>query len=149
MLAFAVFNKDYSFDCRVRQDFGYTDMECSSAVEIEPTAYFRMALVKCICNYLKVFCEYRKIDIAGLAVETHFVTEEYSDKEVDRIDIRVRVPVGFPAKYVKAMESLVAQCRIIGILSDPPEVSWKVQDTAESRTEAKLTRGRSHGARNA
>ena len=123
----AVFRDDYSFDCRVNQDFGYEDLECSSSAQVEPTAYFRLALVKCISNYVKEFCKHRQIPVADIIVKAKFLAEEYSVREIERIHISVSLPETFPDKYKRAIDSLISQCKIVSILTDPPELNWELQ----------------------
>ena len=126
----AVFGEDYAFECHVSQDFEYDDLHCSPAAPVEPTACLRMALVKCIGNYVKEFSRHRGITVAGLRVEATFISDTYSVKEIDRIEIKVTLPEAFPVKYKRAINSLISQCRIVSLLSDPPDVNWGLESTA-------------------
>jgi uncharacterized OsmC-like protein len=129
MLGKAVFHDGYNYECYAEQEKTNVDMHASSIDGLEPPTYFRMALVKCISAYILDFCKSREIDTAGIGIEVNFATDEFSVKEIDNIHINISLPESFPEKYKRAINSLISHCRIINVLSDPPDVFWKIGES--------------------
>ena len=86
-----------------------------------PFDLFLVSLGTCAGFYALRFCQQRELGTDGmrLSLTTKRNTET---KRLDRIDITLQLPVGFPDKYRSAIIRATDQCAVKKVLVDPPEI---------------------------
>lgn len=92
-----------------------------------PFDLFLASIATCGGLYAARFCEERGIATDGLG----FTLEPVRDPERPRIAsvrLRLRLPVGFPERYRKAIVRAVDQCAVKRHLVDPPAVETEIVD---------------------
>jgi ribosomal protein S12 methylthiotransferase accessory factor len=86
----------------------------------EPFQTFLASLATCAGVYVLGFCQARNIPTEGIElVQSHEVDPESG--RLEKVTIRIRVPEGFPKKYVPALERVAAKCAVKRVIEDPPE----------------------------
>lgn len=85
----------------------------------EPFDLFLASLATCAGLYVLVFCQARGIPTEQLALvqEQHF-----EDGKLRQIQLQIRLPPGFPEKYVDAVRAAANGCRVKKSLTEPPEL---------------------------
>jgi ribosomal protein S12 methylthiotransferase accessory factor len=86
-----------------------------------PFDLFLASIATCTGYYILAFCRKREIAIKGL--ELTMRTERDADtKRVTLIDMRVRLPEGFPERYTDACLRSAEQCTVKRHLETPPRI---------------------------
>jgi len=86
-----------------------------------PFDLFLASLATCTGYYVLAFCQKREIPTDEITLSLD-VTRNEEARRLDRIDIRVHLPSGFPEKYVDACINAASQCAVKKHLADPPDV---------------------------
>lgn len=112
----------------------------------EPFDLFLAALGTCAGFYAMRFCRERGIDTAGLGL-TLSTEPDPERKRLREIRLELRLPHGFPDKYLAAIVRAVDQCAVKRHLIEPPRIEVTVL-TTEPAMSASMTpqvrqRGRS------
>lgn len=100
-----------------------TDQSVMAGGEASAPAPFHLFLVSlgtCSGIYVLEFCQKRNIDPKGIdLVQTmHYNRESHM---IDKIDLEIKLPKGFPEKYRKAVVKAVNGCAVKKHLEVPPE----------------------------
>ena len=85
-----------------------------------PFDLFLASIATCMGFYALRFCQQREIDTAGLRL-TMETQRDAETKMIPSVRIRAQLPVGFPPKYVRAVERSMDQCAVKKHLLAPPE----------------------------
>lgn len=84
-----------------------------------PFDLFLASIATCMGFYALRFCQQRNIDSAGLHLTLE--TEKNPDtKMISVIRTNLRLPEGFPPKYVRAVERSMDQCTVKKHMEEPP-----------------------------
>ncbi len=85
-----------------------------------PFDVFLASLAACAGVYVLGFCQARNLPMDGIELTQSHDTNPESGR-LDRVRISIRVPAGFPEKYVPALERVAAKCAVKRVIQDPPE----------------------------
>ncbi|TNF71804.1 MAG: osmotically inducible protein OsmC, partial [Acidobacteria bacterium] len=85
-----------------------------------PFDLFLASLGTCAGLYVLQFCKKRDIDTSqlGVSMETF---KDPDTRHIVTIRFDVRLPEGFPEKYIPAVERAVHQCTVKRHILEPPE----------------------------
>lgn len=85
---------------------------------VTPFELFLASLATCAGIFVKGFCDNRNIPTEGIRiVQKH----EFDERGMARhIVIEIKVPEGFPEKYVEALVSVANLCKVKQHLASPP-----------------------------
>jgi putative redox protein len=89
-----------------------------------PFALFLASLATCAAFYAQGFCQARDIDQTGMK----FFMRTFSDaagRRLERVEMELKLPQGFPEKYEKAILRVANQCAVKKVMQDPPEFELK------------------------
>lgn len=86
-----------------------------------PFDYFLTSLGTCAGIFVKIFCEKRGIDTAGIKILQKHVVDQQTRK-LTNINMEIVLPDDFPEKYKSAVISAANQCSVKRLLADPPEI---------------------------
>ena len=86
-----------------------------------PFDLFLVSLGTCAGFYALRFCQQRDLPTAGMRV-TLASKRNPESKRLDRIDIGLYLPDGFPEKYRSAIIRATDQCAVKKVLVDPPDI---------------------------
>jgi putative redox protein len=87
-----------------------------------PTEIFVAGLVSCIAFYGRRYLVRHGLSEQGFGVEASFRMAA-DPPRVGSIDIRLRLPDGFPAERRAALLAVVGHCTVHNSLTDPPRVT--------------------------
>jgi len=86
-----------------------------------PFDLFLVSLGTCAGFYALRFCQQRELATDGMRLS--LITERNPEtKRLDRIEITLNLPDGFPEKYRGAIVRATDQCAVKKVLVDPPEI---------------------------
>jgi uncharacterized OsmC-like protein len=88
-----------------------------------PTELFVAGLVSCVGFYAGRFCQRHGIDPAGLSVTCDWSFASDKPARVDRIDVRVGLPEGFPPDKLDRLQAVIEHCTVHNSIVQAPEVS--------------------------
>lgn len=98
----------------------------------EPYDLFLASLATCAGIYVLSFCQRRGIPHEGVSLVQRWV---WGPKHrLDRVELDIRVPAGFPEKYHTALERAAALCTVKRTLEDPPALVVKTIPHGASAT---------------
>ncbi len=92
-----------------------------------PFDLFLASLGTCAGFYVLRFCQKRGLSTDGLELVQTWSRDEKTHR-VERLEITVRLPQGFPDKYRDAVLRAASQCAVKKALADPPEIAVLVAD---------------------
>lgn len=86
-----------------------------------PFDLFLVSLGTCAGFFALRFCQQRDLPTEGLRLS---LAAEHNPetKRLDRVEITLNLPDGFPAKYRPAILRATDQCAVKKALDDPPEI---------------------------
>ena len=87
----------------------------------EPFALFLASIGTCSAYYVGKFCRSRDIPTDGIRLELRRILYPES-KMIERIDIDIQLPEGFPEKYRGAVVRAAKQCTVKKHLDQPPVI---------------------------
>lgn len=93
-----------------------------------PFDLFLASIATCAGFYALTFCQQREIATDGLAVTMETV-QDPERRRIARLDLRLRLPEGFPEKYRAAILRAIDQCAVKRHIVDPPELRVEVAPT--------------------
>ena len=112
---------------RVNADFAGFTIETDQAKEEggdasapEPFTLFLASIGTCAGVYVLYFCRERNIDTEGIRLRLSFTRNEKKHM-IEKIDIRILLPDGFPEKYRDTVVRIAGMCSVKKHLFDPPE----------------------------
>ena len=88
----------------------------------EPFDLFLASIGTCAGIYVSSFCNERQIDTTDLRLILGFIRNTATHM-VDKIDIQIKLPSGFPKKYKSAVIRTVEMCFVKKHLITPPQFS--------------------------
>lgn len=86
-----------------------------------PFFLFLASLGTCTAAYVQGFCDARQIDTTGIQLKQRMISDK-SGQMIERIEIDVQLPQGFPEKYEKAVLRVAGQCAVKKAIANPPEI---------------------------
>lgn len=104
-----------------------------------PTELFVASLAGCVGFYAGRFLHRHGIQADGLRVECDFAMGERPAR-VERIDLTVCLPPGFPESRRAALKAVVEHCTVHNSIERPPAVRVDLKDSAWGRPEKELRR---------
>ena len=87
-----------------------------------PFDLFVASLGTCAGFYALRFCQQRQLATAGLELSVD-IDRNPESKRLDRVEIRLHLPAGFPDTYRAAIIRATDQCAVKQALLDPPQIS--------------------------
>lgn len=86
-----------------------------------PLDFFLVSIGTCAGYYMVQFCRSRNIDTEGLELNQ---SHKYNPvtKLIEKINLKVTLPFGFPEKYKNAILKAAEQCTVKRHLENPPEI---------------------------
>ena len=91
-----------------------------------PFDLFLASLGTCAGIYVLQFCKKRDIDTGQLGVSMETIRDP-DTRHIVTIRIEVRLPEGFPEKYIPAVKRAVDQCTVKRHILEPPEFVVEAQ----------------------
>ncbi len=88
----------------------------------EPYALFLTSIGTCAGVYALKFCQARDISTEGMKIKQINTFEMEPEKKLLRVEMKLDLPKGFPAKYEKAIVRAMELCSVKKALFDPPEM---------------------------
>jgi putative redox protein len=85
----------------------------------EPYMLFLASIGTCAGIYALGFCQSRGLPTAGLGLTQRLEWNEVTHK-LERVNLEVSLPAGFPEKYHDALLRAVDQCAVKRAILDPP-----------------------------
>ncbi|MFD1314686.1 OsmC family protein [Namhaeicola litoreus] len=76
----------------------------------------------CSAVYVRAFLQQRNMSLAGVTLD-ELIKYNQEENRVEHIEIQVNLPAGFPAKYERAIKTVVDQCPVKKHFVLPPTVS--------------------------
>lgn len=91
-----------------------------------PFDLFLASIATCMGIYALRFCQLREIDTAdlSLALETE---RDPESKHIHLVRVELRLPEGFPPKYLPAVERALDQCAVKRHMVNPPEFQLQAE----------------------
>ncbi len=86
-----------------------------------PSDLFLASLGTCAGFFALRFCQQRELPTAGMRLSLTSARNPET-KRLDRVEIILHLPEGFPEKYRSAIIRATDQCAVKKALLDPPEV---------------------------
>ena len=87
-----------------------------------PFAMFLASIATCTAFYAQGFCQVRGIDQTGMKILMRTVSDA-EGKRLERVELELKLPQGFPEKYEKAIVRVANQCAVKKAIMNPPEFS--------------------------
>lgn len=126
---------------RVDAAFGphvvHTDQPASGGGEDSAPAPFDLflaSLATCAGIYVLGFCQARGIPTEGITLVQRDVTDPVT-KHLDTVQLEIRLPESFPAKYREAVVRAAEGCKVKKLLAHPPVVQVSVAGGMRSAVE--------------
>jgi ribosomal protein S12 methylthiotransferase accessory factor len=94
-----------------------------------PFDLFLASLGTCAGLYALRFCQERQLPTAGLSL-TLTTERDREAHRLARVRILIRLPAGFPPRYVAAIERAANLCAVKRAIADPPEFETVAQAAA-------------------
>lgn len=85
----------------------------------EPFDLFLASIGTCAGIYVLGFCQQRDIDTEGMEI-IQSMNFNLDTKLIDQINLNIKLPIGFPDKYKKAMIHSAKLCTVKKHLESPP-----------------------------
>ena len=93
----------------------------------QPYDLFVASLATCAGVYIVYFCEKRKIAFDGLSIAVKADKNEKTHL-FETIQLRVKLPRGFPEKYRTAVIRAAEKCSVKRSLGSPPRIVVKLEE---------------------
>ena len=90
----------------------------------EPFQFFLMSIATCAGIYALDFCQTREIETKDMTLTMNCELDP-SGRVYQKLSIDLRVPVGFPEKYKKAIVRTMDLCSVKKHIINPPEFEIK------------------------
>ncbi|MDP1831751.1 MAG: OsmC family protein [Geothrix sp.] len=87
----------------------------------EPFALFLASLGTCAGIYVLSFCQQRGLPTEGIRLVQRMAFDPATGK-LDRVDLDIQLPAGFPEKYQEALIRAANQCAVKKQLDNPPAI---------------------------
>jgi len=100
-----------------------------SATAPTPFAVFLSSIGTCAGIYVLGFCRQRNLPTDGMKIVQRVHSNPLTGM-VDKIDLEIRVPPGFPEKYRDSLIRSAELCAVKKHLENPPEFSISTKESA-------------------
>lgn len=100
-----------------------------------PFDLFLASIATCMGIYALRFCQLRQIDTADLSLSVQSEKDPES-KLIHLVRVDLRLPAGFPPKYLPAVERALDQCAVKRHLVHPPEFRLQAEIGPSRKREA-------------
>ncbi len=92
-----------------------------------PFALFLASIGTCAGIFVLSFCQERKIPTEGLEISERieYVQTPDGHSVMDKIVLDIKVPAGFPQKYLGALIKVADQCAVKRAIANPPKFEVK------------------------
>jgi putative redox protein len=87
----------------------------------EPFDLFLSSLGTCAGVYIVYFCERRNLSTSGISMNLRMERNKKSHL-VEKIEMDIHLPAGFPDKYRKAVIRAAEMCTVKRLLAKPPQI---------------------------
>ena len=94
-----------------------------------PFSVFLASIGTCAGIYVLGFCRQRGLSIDGIRIIQRVNRSQFTGM-VDKIDLEIQVPPGFPEKYYEALVRSADQCAVKKHLENPPKFEVYTKVTA-------------------
>lgn len=101
----------------------------------EPFQLFLASLATCAGIYVLAFCQSRGIPTDGVSLVQHHRFDP-ATRRLERVDLEIRTPPGFPPKYLPSLVHAVDICAVKKVLQTPPEIGVTATDGTRSTSPA-------------
>ena len=92
-----------------------------------PTDLFVASLAACTAHYAGRFLARHGVDAEGFEVTCGFAMAEDRPARVGSVDLRLRLPDGFPDGLVDRLRAVVEHCTVHNSIATPPEIRIRLQ----------------------
>ena len=89
-----------------------------------PFAMFLASIATCTAFYAQGFCRARDLDQNGMKLLMRTVSDS-EGKRLERGEMELKLPPGFPEKYEKAIVRVANQCAVKKAIMNPPEIELR------------------------
>lgn len=79
------------------------------------------ALGTCAGFFALRFCQERGIDTNGMSLDLQTEQDPESHRKLDKVQIQIHLPPGFPEKYRKPIVRAAEQCSVKRMIQEPPD----------------------------
>jgi putative redox protein len=86
-----------------------------------PFAVFLASIATCAGIYVLGFCKQRGLPVDGVQVVQRLHSSPMSQGLIERIELEIQVPEGFPEKYHEALVRSAGMCLVKRHFENPPE----------------------------
>jgi putative redox protein len=95
-----------------------------------PTDLFVASLATCVAHYAGRFFARHGVDPDGFDVDATFAMANDRPARVDRIDLMVRLPDGFPDELRARLAAVVDHCTVHNSITTPPDLRVEMRKAA-------------------
>jgi putative redox protein len=92
-----------------------------------PTDLFVASLASCVAHYAGRFFARHGIDPDGFEVDATFAMAADRPARVGSIDLRLRLPRGFPLELRERLAAVIDHCTVHNSITTPPEVRMELR----------------------
>lgn len=96
---------------------------------LSPFDLFLASIAGCAGFYALRFCQQRELSTHGLGV-TMTQQRDANGKRIEKLEIAVTLPDGFPEKYREAILRAIDQCTVKRHVVEPPEFAIAIAEPA-------------------
>jgi len=117
------FEGNKGVNARVRNHVVKTDQPVNGGGDdkaVTPFELFLASLATCAGIYVKGFCDQRGIETEGISIVQHHTFN--AKGMVEKIVVSIKVPAGFPEKYVESLVAVAGLCKVKQHFAAPPEI---------------------------
>ncbi|MEJ2757802.1 MAG: OsmC family protein [Anaerolineales bacterium] len=86
-----------------------------------PFAVFLASVATCAGIYVLGFCKQRGLPTDGVRIVQRLYSGPMSQGLIEKIELEIQVPEGFPEKYHEALERSASMCLVKRHFENPPE----------------------------
>jgi ribosomal protein S12 methylthiotransferase accessory factor len=119
-----IFDGNKKINARVGKHIIKTDQPVAGGGEDSapsPFELFLASIATCAGIYVKGFCDNRGISVEGMKISQ---IHEFDEKGlVTDIRINIKLPDGFPEKYIDSVINVANLCKVKQTLASPPKIS--------------------------
>ena len=95
-----------------------------------PTDLFVASLATCVAHYAGRFFARHGVDPDGFDINATFAMANDRPARVDRIDLMVRLPDGFPDELRARLAAVVDHCTVHNSITTPPDLRVEMRKAA-------------------
>jgi len=126
-------------DARVGDHVVHTDQPVTKGganIAPDPFSVFLASLATCAGFYVQAFCATRGISTRDIQLTQEVAYDE--EKRLTEIVLSIQLPAAFPERYVEAIRTAAASCKVKKVLACPPSVVVQVKRDPATLAQATL-----------